>query len=319
MARLLTALALAAVAFLTMTLPASGAWPGQAFPVQAIGDRGTDVLTIQLLLRQRGYPVPASGVFDQATATQVQAFEGASGLAPEGIVDAPVWQRLVVRLRQGVRGYAARAVQWQLNEKRAARLTIDGVFGSRTRDAVIAFQRHAGIGQTGIVGAVTWRALIWHFELPRFMGTGLCDYSVENGPANWGTAAAIAATEAAARVVYAAGYGRVPVGDASFEHGGSIPGHQTHRLGLDVDLRIMRKARDQCRWGGTWRMTTYDRSATRALVKAIRAAAPGHVKLIYFNDPVLIGEGLTTRFAGHDDHLHVRYCEAWHATAAYRC
>ena len=57
MARLLTALALAAVAFLTMTLPASGAWPGQAFPVQSIGDRGTDVLTIQLLLRQRGYPV----------------------------------------------------------------------------------------------------------------------------------------------------------------------------------------------------------------------------------------------------------------------
>ncbi len=48
-------------------------------------------------------------------------------------------------------------------------------------------------------------------------------------------------------------------------------------------------------------------------------AAPGHVKLIYFNDPVLIKEGLTTHYLGHDDHLHVRYCEAAHperATAA---
>ncbi len=46
---------------------------------------------------------------------------------------------------------------------------------------------------------------------------------------------------------------------------------------------------------------------------------PGHVKVIYFNDPVLIGEGLTKRLAGHDDHLHVRYCEAWHPVIAYRC
>ena len=45
----------------------------------------------------------------------------------------------------------------------------------------------------------------------------------------------------------------------------------------------------------------------------------GHVKVIYFNDPVLIGEGLTTRLAGHDNHLHVRYCEAWHPVSAYRC
>ena len=35
----------------------------------------------------------------------------------------------------------------------------------------------------------------------------------------------------------------------------------------------------------------YDRGATRALIKAIRAAAPGHIKVIYFNDPVLIREG----------------------------
>ena len=51
----------------------------------------------------------------------------------------------------------------------------------------------------------------------------------------------------------------------------------------------------------------------------IRAAAPGHVKLIYFNDPVLIREGLTTWFSGHDDHLHIRYCEPSYPIARYRC
>jgi murein endopeptidase len=116
-----------------------------------------------------------------------------------------------------------------------------------------------------------------------------------------------------------AGYGRVAVGDVSFEHGGDIPGHETHERGLDADLRPMRGANDQCTARTNWRLTTYDRSATRALLKAIRAAAPGHIKLIYFNDPVLVGEGLTTRSDGHDDHLHVRLCEAVHVDPRYRC
>ena len=81
----------------------------------------------------------------------------------------------------------------------------------------------------------------------------------------------------------------------------------------------MRKGKDQCRWGGNYRAATYDRAATRALVVAIRATAPGHVKLIYFNDPVLIREGLTRRLAGHDDHLHVRYCEKTHPLKRYDC
>jgi hypothetical protein len=66
-------------------------------------------------------------------------------------------------------------------------------------------------------------------------------------------------------------------------------------------------------------MAVYERTATRALVKAIRAAAPGHVKLIYFNDPVLIREGLTRYYPGHDDHVHVRYCERVYPLAAYDC
>jgi hypothetical protein len=319
MARLLVALALAfAVLAAIGVSPAVAAWPGQAYPVQSLGDRGTDVVTIQLLLKQRGYAVPASGIFDTATAIAVHTYQEAAGLPADGVVDAAVWQRLIVRLGQGDRGYAARALQWQLHEKRTSSLTIDGVFGSATRAALLAFQRHAGIAASAVAGPVTWQALVWHFELPRFTATGLCDYSVGNGPANWGTSSTIAAVEAAAWTVVGR-YGRVAVGDVSFEHGGRLPGHDFHRVGLEVDLRLMRKADDQCRFPSDWRSSTYDRTATRALIDAIRAAAPGHVKLIFFNDPVLIAEGRTSRYPGHDDHLHVRFCEASHPSTAYRC
>ena len=127
-------------------------------------------------------------------------------------------------------------------------------------------------------------------------------------------------TESVGRAMVLAGYGRVAVGDVSFEHGGAIPGHQTHRVGLDVDVRPLRKANDQCSVAGTtWRSTAYDRAATRAMIKKFRSYAPGHVKVIYFNDPVLIGEGLTRWYSGHDDHVHVRFCESTHPLAAYDC
>ena len=49
-----------------------------------------------------------------------------------------------------------------------------------------------------------------------------------------------------AKRIYDAGHGRVAVGDIGFEHGGDIPGHDTHEQGLDVDLRPMRDGANQC-------------------------------------------------------------------------
>ena len=134
-----------------------------------------------------------------------------------------------------------------------------------------------------------------------------------------GTAAAVGQLESAAKALYASRGAAVPVGDLSFEHGGEILGHTFHEKGLEVDLRPIRRDRLQCRWGTSWRWSSYDRSATRALVKALRAAAPGHVRLVYFNDPVLIDEGVTRYYRGHDDHLHVRYCEKLHPDPIYDC
>jgi hypothetical protein len=259
-------------------------------------------------------------VFGASTETAVRTFQGTIGLPVTGIVDASTWTSLARPLGSGARGTSVLALQIELAAKVHAAVTVNGRFDSATRAAVVAFQRHLGLPATGAVDGRTWRDLVWHFETPGFgSSTGLCDYTLENPNANWGTAEAVASLEEAGRAVQALGLGRIAVGDASFEHGGDIPGHETHERGLDVDIRPLRRARDQCTWGTNWHLSSYDRAATRTLIAQIRASAPGHIKLIYFNDPILIREGLTTWFTGHDDHLHVRFCEASYSLSTYDC
>ncbi len=288
-------------------------------PTQSLGNRGADVRAIQGLLVARGFPVAIDGLFGPTTVSQVMAFQAARGLPANGIMSASTWTSLFVPLSPGSTGDAVKVVQLLLNEKRFAHIAVNGMFDTATRNAVVAFQAHVRMTAHGSVGPVTWSRLIHQFDYPAFTAGIVCDYSAGNGKANWATGAAIGQLEAAARAFIATGHGRIPIGDGSREFGGDIAGHATHEVGLDVDIRPMRDANDQCKWGTNWRLSSYDRAATRILINAIRAAAPGHVKLIYFNDPVLIKEGLTTHYPGHDDHLHVRYCEAAHPDKRYRC
>jgi peptidoglycan hydrolase-like protein with peptidoglycan-binding domain len=332
-----------AIAIVGLIVLAGAAAPALAavptfYRTQSLGDRGTDVTTIQQLIHLhqtsaappaggrtvivRGIDpllVPIDGIYGTTTADAVRAFQASRGLVESGIVDGATWRALVIPVGPGATGDAVVAVQRLLVEKQAAAVPIDGVYGGATTTAVTAFEAHMGLAQTGSVDRATWRALVWHLELPRFSPSALCDYSSGNGPANWGTAETISTLEAAGAAMVAAGYGRVVIGDVSLEHGGDIAGHESHELGLDADIRPMRKANDQCSNRTNWTLTSYDRAATRALVKAIRAATPGHVKLIFFNDPVLIEEGLTTRYPGHDDHLHLRFCEVGFSDSRYRC
>ena len=156
-----------------------------------------------------------------------------------------------------------RVLQRQLFEKMRYKVPVDGIYGTSTKAAVIAFQKHFGLNATGAVGFQTWRWLLWHYDRPSFNATSLCDYSVGNGLANWGTGSAIGLIEAAGKAVAAAGYGRIAIGDIGLEHGGAIRGHTTHRLGMDVDVRLIRDDRQQCRYPATtrWRNTTGPRPA----------------------------------------------------------
>ena len=306
------------VASLLSTGAAAAAGP--RYPHQSLGNRGADVRAIQGFLRHHGATdLAVDGIFGTTTVAAVTAFQTSKGLPANGRVDGSTWLRLLVRVQTGSIGEAVSVLQRQIKEKRNVPLVVTGVFDDATRGAVRTFQQHAGLLVTGVVDTTTWRYLITHFERPVFGAGRVCDYSVGNGPANWGTAAAIGQVEAAGVRVFELGHGRVAIGDIGHEHGGDIAGHESHELGLDVDVRPMRKLEDQCRWGVNYRSTSYDRAATRDLVRAIRATAVGHVKVIWFNDPVLIREGLVRWHSGHDDHLHIRYCEKVHPVDAYDC
>lgn len=292
------------------------------FPTQALGNRGIDVTALQHLLRARGHSaVAVSGRFDTKTQAAVAAFQKATGLKVNGVANTSTWERLVPHLASGSSGEAVLAVQKLLNRKRRAGLELTGFYGTSTRGAVSIFQRHMGLKVAGVVNLATWRNLLWHYAKPAFASTTLCRYHSGNGSAaHWGTGATVGQLEAAGALFYRRTGFKTSVGELSWEHGGDIPGHATHEVGLDVDLGLIRRDGRHCRLLGlSYKQAQYDRAATRRLIQAIYDTAPGMVKLIYFNDPVLVREGLVVRYPYHNDHLHVRYCEVGHALTRYRC
>lgn len=63
-------------------------------------------------------------------------------------------------LRNGSKGTQVRVLQWLLNENGYNAGTIDGIFGTNTKNAVIAFQTALGLAADGIVGKNTWTKLL---------------------------------------------------------------------------------------------------------------------------------------------------------------
>ena len=189
----------------------------------------------------------ADGVFGTTTTAAAKAFQTAQGLGADGIVGPQTWGALVPTIRSGDNNPAVKALQVELNAKRRLSLPVDGVFSTAVRDAVVAFQSHAGIGADGIVGPITWRSLAWHYDYPDF-AANLCDQNPDgNGTAaNWAASAAVAQLEPAARSLASTSQGQVPYGDAASEHGGDIPGHGSHEVGLDIDIWPIRTDSAQC-------------------------------------------------------------------------
>jgi peptidoglycan hydrolase-like protein with peptidoglycan-binding domain len=61
---------------------------------------------------------------------------------------------------QGNTGERVRTIQWNLNAQIGAGLSVDGIFGPLTRNAVIRFQQICGIQVDGKVGNQTWPRLL---------------------------------------------------------------------------------------------------------------------------------------------------------------
>jgi Putative peptidoglycan binding domain/Penicillin-insensitive murein endopeptidase len=311
--RLLLVLAVVAASLCTASPAASH--PSATWPILARKDHGADVKALELLLRSRGEHLAADGVFEGETDQAVRRFQKRKGLAVDGVVGPKTWKAVVRILKRGRKGPAVRAFQSQLIAKRRADIAVNGNFGARTWQEAKRFQKHMGLAVDGIVGPKTWRNLLWHFQR-HSSSKRACRYSDEG---RWGTAGAIRHLRGAGSRFKKEHRGRMAVGHISREHGGYFPPHASHRIGLDADLRPIRKQENQCSLGVTWQSKAYARFGTRLLIEAIRKAAPQRVKVIWFNDPVLIDKGFTEPMSGHDDHLHVRYCTVAHPDPNYRC
>ena len=168
-----------------------------------LGEVGTDVARIQFALNRvgRNYPaiprIPAvDGIFGPQTEQAVRAFQSVFNLAVDGIVGPSTWYELrrlfvaVTRLaelrseglrldvlewefpeilQEGDTGVRVEQLQFMLEVlaqfvDEIPHLVIDGIFGPRTRESVLSFQRWAGLEQTGQVGDVTWNRLYDEYE-----------------------------------------------------------------------------------------------------------------------------------------------------------
>ena len=92
------------------------------------------------------------------------------------------------------------------------------------------------------------------------------------------------------------------INDVSLPKGGRTPDHAGHQSGNAGDIVLPHKGG---KFGGTrWSNSNYDRDATEAILKALRAQPWVDKNTLYFNDPALISKGLCQRASGHDDHIH---------------
>lgn len=167
------------------------------------GTSGPSVVAIQVELNRISQNYPAipkissvDGIFGAQTEAAVRAFQQIFNLTPDGVVGPATWYALVriytavtrlseLRsqgqrfyanswahnnpLRQGDSGVRVEHLQYMLSVLSAyipeiPPLTVDGIFGSATRNAVAAAQRRFGLPETGVVNFETWDEIYDQFS-----------------------------------------------------------------------------------------------------------------------------------------------------------
>ncbi|MEB3280627.1 MAG: peptidoglycan-binding protein [Lyngbya sp.] len=136
------------------------------------GTRGSQVTGLQQRLQVHGFdPGRIDSVFGPRTEQAVRAFQQARGIEVNGIVNRETWQHLeanpqpvavaapVEVLSKGTKGSKVITLQTRLQVKGYDPGPVDGVFGSRTQAAVIAYQQAKGLEGDGVVDEETWTAL----------------------------------------------------------------------------------------------------------------------------------------------------------------
>lgn len=175
-------------------------YPG--YPLRR-GTSGPSVVAVQVSLNRISQNYPAipkissvDGIFGSQTEAAVRKFQEVFDLSPDGVVGPATWyaivrlytavtslselrsqgQRFYVNswaysnpIRQGDSGVRVEHLQYMLSVLASyipeiPSVTVDGVFGPATRNAVIAAQRRFGLPETGVVNAETWDEIYDQFS-----------------------------------------------------------------------------------------------------------------------------------------------------------
>lgn len=134
-----------------------------------IGSRGNDVKALQENLRTLGYNISADGIFGSDTKNAVIDFQKKNGLSADGIVGSATQAKIKEKLseytntnkvikiatptlRRGNRGDNVKTLQQNLKDSINANISVDGIFGSGTENALKDFQRKYNLSVDGIYG-----------------------------------------------------------------------------------------------------------------------------------------------------------------------
>ncbi len=157
-----------------------------------LGDKGEEVKNAQFLLKAIGtfydniLPIEVTGEFDKNMEEVVKSFQSEFGLDDDGIIGPKTWSKLIevykiiepyiltgsgefikypgYLIKKGKRGEDVRLIQEWLNEihkqyQFIPEVSVDGIFGEKTKEAIMIFQRWQGLIADGIVGPLTWDKL----------------------------------------------------------------------------------------------------------------------------------------------------------------
>lgn len=134
------------------------------YPLLRNGSQGNFVYLLQFILNQYGYNLSVDGIFGTRTLNAVRGFQRNNSLSVDGLVGNNTWKTLLTLppyplLKQNSRGAYVTFLQQLLESNLYPVGGIDGIFGTRTLNAVRAFQQANGLTVDGIVGNNTWNAL----------------------------------------------------------------------------------------------------------------------------------------------------------------
>lgn len=134
------------------------------YPLLRNGSQGNFVYLLQFILNQYGYNLSVDGIFGTRTLNAVRDFQRNNSLSVDGLVGNNTWKTLLTLppyplLKQNYRGAYVTFLQQLLESNLYPVGGIDGIFGTRTLNAVQAFQQANGLTVDGIVGNNTWNAL----------------------------------------------------------------------------------------------------------------------------------------------------------------